>query len=358
MAISSSHTLNVPATRGRMGHTEYFTANFPMGMVVKLFTYNPDDMAELPIEERLQRALKKQRVPEIADYILNNDDYIFSSITVSVDAEDLDFQPSELDDNVGILKLPMEANWVVNDGQHRVAGIADAIKKRPELRNDNLSVVVLPDEGLERCQQIFSDLNRTVLKTSKSLDILFDHRSPINRITNAVVEATALFKDKTDKERVSLSLRSSSFATLSSVQTATAALLQHVKIAELDANYNTYEEIAIEFWNHVTTLVEPWAEVATGVRKPADARTIYLSSYAIMLAAVGSAGSSVLSNGADWKKQLNALKDVDFRKANPEWQGYCMTGGEVVTRVSTRKSMGDLLRWKLGYGTKPQQSLI
>ena len=110
MASVASHTLNVPATRGRMGHTEYFTANFPMGMVVKLFTFDPEDMGELPIEERTQRALKKARVPEIADYILDNDDYIFSSITVSIDAEELAFQSSELDDNVGILRLPMEAN--------------------------------------------------------------------------------------------------------------------------------------------------------------------------------------------------------------------------------------------------------
>ena len=31
--------------------------------------------------------------------------------------------------------------------------------------------------------QIFSDLNRTVHKTSKSLDILYDHRLPINQIS-------------------------------------------------------------------------------------------------------------------------------------------------------------------------------
>ena len=355
--MATSHTLNVPATRGRMGQTSYYTANFPMGMVVKLFTYNPDDMSELPIEERHQRALKKARVPEIAAYILN-DDYIFSSITVSVDSADLVFDPSEVDDNVGILRLPMEANWIVNDGQHRVAGIAEAIKQEPSIRNDHLSVVVLPDEGLERCQQIFSDLNRTVVKTSKSIDILFDHRSPINRITNAVVEAVRLFRDRTDKERVSLSLRSASFATLSGVQTATKALLAHVTPSDIEADYDMYERITIDFWTHVSSLVEPWSEIAAGTCTPAEARSTHLSSYAIILAAVGAAGSAALSTGGDWRKKLTPLKDIDFRKSNPEWQGYCMVGTEIVTRVTTRKSMGDLVKWKLDLGPEPSPTLV
>jgi DNA sulfur modification protein DndB len=355
---ATTQILSTPATRGHMGKTEYFTANFRLGLIDKLFTYDPEDMAELPIEQRTQRALKKGRVPEIADYILNNDDYIFSSITVSVDAEELEFVPSEIDPNVGILKLPMEANWIVNDGQHRVAGIVEAIRHSPSLRSDTISVVILPDEGLERSQQIFSDLNRTVVKTSKSIDILFDHRSPINRITNTVVERVSLFAGKTDKERVSLSVRSAAFATLSSVQVATAGLFAHVDEKDLESNYDTHESLAVEFWEHVTTMVEPWAEIASGVTKPSEARGTYLSSYAILIAAIGAVGGSAISSDSDWKELLAPLKDIDFRKDNDEWQGYCMAGNEVVTRVSTRKSMAELLRWMVGLrDAKPEGTL-
>lgn len=352
----SAHTLNVPATRGRMGSTTYYTANFPLGSVVKLFSYDPDtQMSELPIEERHQRALKKQRIPEIAEYILL-DDYIFSSLTVSVDA-DLRFEPSDIDVNLGILHLPMDANWIVNDGQHRVAGISEALRREPSLRNDTISVVILPDEGLERSQQIFSDLNRTVQKTSKSIDILFDHRSPINRITNECVSAVPLFKDRTDKERVSLSIRSAAFATLSAVQAANSALLAHVPAEDLEEDFDTYRDLAIEFWTHATTLVDPWSKVASGLVRPADARAVYLSSYAIVLSAVGATGSASLSAGGDWKSALTPLRDVDFSKQNPEWQGYCMIGDEVVTRVTTRRGMADLLRSILGLGPKPSPTL-
>lgn len=267
---------------------------------------------------------------------------------------------SEIDSNVGVLKLPLEANWIVNDGQHRVAGIVEAIRRKPALRTDTISVVILPDGGLERSQQIFSDLNRTVVKTSKSIDILFDHRSPINRITNTVVDRVPLFAGRTDKERVSLSVRSSAFATLSGVQVATAALLTNVTDAEFDNAYDTYETLAVEFWTHVTNLVEPWAEIAAGAIKPSEARAAYLSSYAILIAAVGAVGSSAISAGAGWKDLLAPLREINFRKDNADWQGYCMTGSEVVTRVSTRKSMAELLRWMVGLrdaSSKPEQTL-
>jgi DNA sulfur modification protein DndB len=325
-----------------------------MGMVVKLFQYDPEAMAKLRPEDRHQRALKKNRVPEIADYIVNNDDYIFSSITVSVDSDDLLFESSELDDNVGMLSLPMEAEWIVNDGQHRVAGIAEALKRDPDRKSDNLSVVILPDGGLERSQQVFSDLNRTVQKTSKSLDILFDHREPLNIITNACVERVRLFNGRTDKEKVSLSLRSADVATLSGLQAANAQLLPDLSVLDLsEADLRQLEDSTVAFWEYLTDLVEPWSDIASGRVRPADARAKYVSSYGLALWALGSVGQTASSSGGDWLPKLDRLKDVDWRKSNREWSGICMQGSEVVTRNPTRKATADLLRWKLGLGAQP-----
>lgn len=358
---SSANTMTVPATRGRMGESQYYTANFPMGMVAKLFVYDPERMANLPVEYREQRALKKSRVPEIADYIVENEDYIFSSITVSVDATELTFHASEIDGNVGLLEIPMEAEWIVNDGQHRVAGIADALRRHDDRRYDHLSVVILPNGGLERNQQVFSDLNRTVQKTSRSLDILFDHRVPLNRITNACVDRVRLFKGKTDKERVSLARRSPDFATLSGVQAANAQLLADMagRIEDDDDHeYRRLEDLTVEFWEHVTGVVAPWADVAGDRMKPTDARNKYVSSYALALFAVASAGHAAIASGGDWKTILDNLRDIDWSKDNPEWQGICMQGSEVITRSTTRKATADLVKWKLGLGPRPADHVL
>jgi DNA sulfur modification protein DndB len=336
-----------------MGNTVFFTANFPMGMVVKLFSFDPEEMTSIPVEQRTQRALKKNRLPEIKSYILDHDDYLFSSITVSVDADGLEFKESELNPDLGILELPMDAEWIVNDGQHRVAGISEAMKDDPSLRYDALSVVILPDGGLERSQQVFSDLNRTVQKTSKSLDILFDHRLPLNRITTACVDRVALFKGRVDKEHVSLSIRSAFFATLSGIQAANFQLLGEIPESVDDAGYQKLEDLAVEFWDHMATVIDPWDDIADGSATPAEARADYLSSYALALWSVGAAGHTAMAADGDWKSRVDALKSVDWLKSNPEWQGICMLNKDVITRVPTRKATADLLRWKIGLGSQP-----
>src|SRR5437016_4234353 len=101
--MTQSPTLTVPATRGKMGNSIFYTANFPMGMVVKLFSFDPEEMTSLPVEQRTQRALKKNRLPEIKAYILDHEDYLFSSITVSVDADGLLFKESDLNPDLGLL---------------------------------------------------------------------------------------------------------------------------------------------------------------------------------------------------------------------------------------------------------------
>ncbi|HSH62098.1 MAG TPA: DNA sulfur modification protein DndB [Acidimicrobiales bacterium] len=353
--MAFKHTFNVPATRGRMGNTEFFTGVFPLGAVAKLFAYDPYKMAGLLPEQRTQRELKKNRIPEIAEYILEHDDYVFSSVTVSVGGK-IEFEPVEEGSDIGTLKLPLGVEFTVNDGQHRVAGIAEALSQDITLENDSISVVILPDEGRERSQQIFSDLNRTVHKTSKSLDILFDHRLPINRITMMCVERVPLFKGKIDKERVSLSVNARQFATLSGLRSANDQLLGELAESLDPEEYHWFEDLAIEFWTTVTDYVEPWSEIASGDVKPHEARAGYISSYALALWAVGSAGKTAMEQDPDgWQEIVKGLADVDWRKSNRDWKGICMTGNEVVTRAPTRRATADYLRWKLGLGDKPEK---
>lgn len=349
--------LHVPAIRGHMGSTNYFTANFPLGMVVRLFTYDPDKMVNLPVEQRTQRALKRSRIPEIAGY-MQEEDYFFSSLTVSVDADWLEFIPSELDENIGVLKLPMETEWIINDGQHRVAGIHEAIVLNPNLRNDSISVLVIADAGLERTQQVFSDLNRNVLKTSRSLDILFDHRSPINRIATYVADNVPLFKGRVDKEHMSLSPHSTMFATLNGVQMATASLLAHVHPDDLEKDYEAYRDIAVEFWGVATKLIGPWNAIAKNRANTYESRNQFIASYQMAIAAVGSVGGEALATGQDVRKALQPLNTIDWTKGNPDWQGLVMVGNEVVTRVTTRRAFTDFLRWKLGFTKKRPQAVL
>jgi hypothetical protein len=87
----------------------------------------------------------------------------FSDIDAEIDFEAI----GPDDDQVGRIRIPMDARFIINDGQHRCAGIAKAIEQNPALGEHTISILLFPWENKDRVQQMFSDLNRFVQKTSK-----------------------------------------------------------------------------------------------------------------------------------------------------------------------------------------------
>ena len=81
----SINDLVFTALKGHQAGREYYVVMCPLKLVPKLFMFQVND---LPAVLRAQRTLNKSRIPEIANYITNNkNDYIFSSLTVSIDAD-------------------------------------------------------------------------------------------------------------------------------------------------------------------------------------------------------------------------------------------------------------------------------
>src|SRR5947208_311840 len=183
-------TLRFPAMRGVMGKRDFYVAIIKLGLVPKLFKFR--DWAELPPEQRAQRVIQKARIPEITQYILDNEDgYLFSSLTASFNSEPI-FEPVAGHTDLGILQLPFEGDLVINDGQHRRAAIEEALKENPTLGQESISIVLFPWEDLDRVQQMFSDLNRTARTTSKSLNILYNHRDLMSQVALTVTERLTL----------------------------------------------------------------------------------------------------------------------------------------------------------------------
>lgn len=331
-----------PAMRGKMGKRDYFVTMVKLGLLPKLFTFR--DWAELPPEQRAQRVLQKSRVPEITRYILENEDgYLFSSLTASFDC-DPRFTPKDSED-IGLLTLPFEGNFVINDGQHRRAAILEALKENPTLAEETISVVFFPYEDLDRMQQMFSDLNRTVRKTSKSLDILYNHRDLPSQITNIAAERVEVFRGMVDKDRVSLPLRSPKLITLSALYDATCELLRPITEENLDDK----TEIAVTFWQLLSAFIPEWGKTKSGDLRPADLRAEYIHTHAVVLWAFGAMGYTLISHDPDgWQDRLEEVRKIDWRRTNKEWQGIAMQGPDVVNRRQSRKDTASFLKLKMG----------
>lgn len=319
-----------PAVKGYQAKREYYSSMVPLEIIPRIFQFADE---ELPPEIRSQRVLNKSRIPEMRDYILENpDSYVFSSITVSVDGE-LDFETiSESEPLIGHISIPMNARFLINDGQHRRAAIAEAIKKDPSLKNEHISVVFYRDEGLRRSQQMFSDLNKYAIRPTKSINILFNSREESSIIAKEIIESVSVFKGLTEKEQTKISNRAKALFTLSAICTATEELL---KYSSLDVLEKT--AVANEYWEIVASYMPLWNAVKNGEMRSADIRKDYICSLSLTLVALGQAGNVLMKQQPErWRDTLSVLQTVNWKKENPQWQNLVFINGRVAANRSTQ----------------------
>lgn len=223
--MENGFSYNFPAIRGKQAGKNYYVVMCPLRLIPKIFLF---DEEEIPPEYRAQRILNKNRIPEMTNYIVEHpDDYVFSSLTASVDGE-MNFEPFSKKStykDLGNLKISLDSRFLINDGQHRRAAIEEALKIAPELGNETISVVFFHDEGLKKSQQIFADLNRHAVNTTSSIGILYDHRDELALITKEIVDEIPLLSRYTDKEKVSLSKNSPKLLSLNHIFNANLRLL-------------------------------------------------------------------------------------------------------------------------------------
>ncbi|MDG6909772.1 MAG: DNA sulfur modification protein DndB [Nitrososphaerota archaeon] len=337
-----------PAVRGIQAGREFFVAMCPMRLVPRIFSFDDKD---IPPEMRAQRVLNKARVPEITRYIVNNPHaFVFSSITASIDRR-VRFDPNDGSrgpSQIGKLSVPMAARILINDGQHRRAAIEEALRERPSLGEETISVVFFQDAGLKRSQQMFADLNKHAVRPTRSLGILYDHEEPFAVLARDLVEHVPLFKGITELEKTSISNRSPKLFTLSTIYQATKALLG----GETRKSPPTPDEAALatEYWNDLPRHVLDWQRAIDGDANFAELRRFQVHAHGVALHALGRAGGSLVrSYPKKWKQHLSKLDDIDWHRTNSDlWEGRALMGGHVSKAAMNVTLTANLLKSFLG----------
>ena len=315
-----------PAIRGIQAGQEYYVSMCPMRLLPKIILF---DEEELVPELRAQRLINKSRIPELTRYITQNpENYVFSAITVSIDA-DVRFE-SIADEGdasrIGMLHVPMSAKFIINDGQHRRAAMERALRERPELGDETIAVVFFLDIGLQRCQQMFADLNRYAIRPSRSLSILYDNRDAAAQLTKVLVARSPVFRDVVELEKTSLSVRSRRLFTLSALYSATNELL-----SGRDDDLQELAALAIEFWEAVASEFDEWQRVRTGDLSAGEVRTDYIHTHGVVLQAIGRMGNALLrEHPRQWRSKLSRLGTINWRRDNSTlWEGRALSGGRL-----------------------------
>ena len=241
------------------------------------------------------------------------------------------FVPYQDGQDIGTLKIRLGDELTINDGQHRCAAIVEAVKKNPALAEQMISVLLFPWESTGRVQQMFTDLNRHVVKTSKSIDVLFDKRDPISIATMFSIDKVPVFKEYTEKVDAALKAKSTKLFTLAALYDANHDLLR-------DSDEKDTEESAkllTEYWSVVAAHIPAWGKVVSGRATAQELRSETIAAHSTVLRALGGLGADLMKESS-WKERLARLANIDFSKANPEWQNICIVANSVVSNRQAR----------------------
>ena len=235
-------TIPLPAIRGKQGGRTFYVSNLP-NLLVRNFLR--DVQSAVDISERSQRPLDPKHADDITNYLKSNvNEYVVGALTFAMKTEgEFTPLPNQSSDGyeLGTLQFNLVQEFHSLDGQHRRQAIIKAMEEVDSIRDDSTAVIFYVEPDLKRRQQMFSAMNSTPRKVSKSLNIAYNNRDPFARAAKQLAEDHPLLKGKIEKLQPRVKSDSSDFYSLSSIQDAvkrvvTGSISKGVVIEDLTDN--------------------------------------------------------------------------------------------------------------------------
>lgn len=196
MSADSTTKLTLPALRGQFGNWIYYSCLMPIREIGKRVAYAKQLHPAEELSKLIQRALEGRRSVEIANYLTQNDERFFNSLVLAVygghpdwleigisgsatPRASLDELTQETRDSIGFLRLSGREEIFAIDGQHRLSGIKEAMKKDDSSLGDEVVPVIFVGHensvvGLRRTRRLFTTLNKTAVPVRKRDIIALD----------------------------------------------------------------------------------------------------------------------------------------------------------------------------------------
>ncbi|MFY8180842.1 MAG: DNA sulfur modification protein DndB [Flavobacterium sp.] len=198
--------MKIPAIRAKIGNWTYYTSVLTFEKISILVKKVDDELHKSEsLRDQIQRSIT-DNYKNIKSYILNQDERFFNSLVLAV----YDGQPKwvevEMDygdeyfHNLGFLELEGNEKIFPVDGQHRVEGIKAALIERPELANEEISVILIGHkkdiEGMQKTRRLFTTLNRYAKPVKLNDIIALDEDDSVAIATRDFLENFDLFTGK------------------------------------------------------------------------------------------------------------------------------------------------------------------
>lgn len=347
-SAASEMTYSFPAVKGIQAKKEFYIAQVPFKYLVKFFTFADES---LPAELRAQRKVNIKHANEIGQYVVDNrEDYVLPCLTVSVN-EAMVFDPlnvNGLADRLGVIRIPLTAKLLINDGQHRRQAAEFFMKHDKTLGDETVPVTFYYDEGLERSKQIFADLNANLSKPSAAINALYDLRNPFNKFVLDALERHPSVNELVDKEQTTIGAKSEKVWSLVHWKKFVEKLL-NVK----EKSFVNVDEEKLESMNQFFDLVvselagkiQLWQEVVNDEISSEELRNYNVAGHAVFLESVALALSCVCDSDEDTvKTAIDKIASVPTAKGASHWNNRCVVAGRMVKTVDSVKVTAAYLR--------------
>ncbi len=294
--------LRLPGLRAHMGDWIYYICLMKMRDIANRISFAKEIHISESLNDLLQRSVT-DRSKDIAAYLLSQQQRFFNALVVGVyggqpnwyelsirtEVSHLGPLPEYTEGVLGILRLDgFEQTWAI-DGQHRVAGIRQAVQENPEIGEEEVCVIFVagvtshhvekdPD-GYERTRRLFTTLNRYAKPVSKTDIIALDEDDVVAIVTRRLVEEYALFQDRISI-RQTRSIPPTDTQSLTSIvvlydvmdiqlrDRGAKAWRRFKTVRPSDDEIQYYFDKSVEFWQLLTENFPPLQEL--GDSEPAD----------------------------------------------------------------------------------------
>ncbi|EGD4232757.1 DGQHR domain-containing protein [Salmonella enterica subsp. enterica serovar Meleagridis] len=286
---TDNYVFEIPATRGVQGGVEQYMLTVPMAVLRRLLAM--DDQGD--VMARSQREANRTRARKIRNYVAeatgSGKPYILPSITGNIDIA-VDFLPSELSPSVGILKIPMEADLKLFDGQHRALGIMDFVRDYSNT-SDTISLLLTVGLPLEMRQQFFADINNNASKPAAAISMAYNNNDPVNQLAMYLAQKVPGLAGAVDFEHNAVPQKSSRLISFKALNDATKKMLGlRANSVPDDQQRDTAEKL----WAAWADAMR-WLDIAQD-DYAAEYRQEALGLHGIMINAMGMATAQMLKN--------------------------------------------------------------
>lgn len=194
---NNSH-IQLPAIKGIIGDWVYYQTVIPFKELITRIDNDHSIREYSTLDDHLQRDLSK-RSKKIAEYLIREDTRFFNSAIIGLFGGqpiwyNFDFAPSAIPemalpegllDTIGILELSGTEKLFSIDGQHRIDGIKQAIKKdSSRFKFDELPVIIIAHtddkDGKIRTRRLFSEINTKAVRVSGLDDLITNEENPVD----------------------------------------------------------------------------------------------------------------------------------------------------------------------------------